>query len=305
MCSVTYRRAVEADRPALAAFAAPIQAEPRRHVAYLGTEPDSIAHEMVDEDDDWTTVSAVAERDGAVVGWLMGSVDADMGRVWWFGPFAEAPDDQWADLAEGLYRCARARLPSGVDQEEFGPDARFEALIEWASGAVGAHRDVGSAVLVLDGDGVERLAHHATDAGDPPLVVRTVTDDELAVVGALHDALFPGTHTTGERLVTGADERHVRLAAALGGEVVGYVAVERQPDGAGYIDYLGVSPSRRRRGVGAVLVRAGVRALRDIGCTECSLTVREDNDGARALYRRLGFVEERVIVPLRIGFTLP
>lgn len=320
------RRATEGDRPALAAFAARLQCDPGRHIAYLGTEADAIAAEMVDEDDDWTAVSAVAEVDGEIVGWMMGSVDEDMGRVWWFGPFVAAADEAWAERADPLYRAARSLLPAGVDQEEFGPDGRFVALVEWARDRVGAQREVGSAVLVLDGalqgeppdpddgpsdpDADPNVDTDADpDANQAPrpgaVVIRPVERRDVATVATMHDALFPGTHTTGEDIVTGADERHLRLVAELDGEVVGYVAAERQPDGAGYIDYLGVAPARRRQGIGAVLVRAAVDALREIGCEQCSLTVRETNDAARALYRRLGFVEERVIVPLRLGFTLP
>ena len=82
------------------------------------------------------------------------------------------------------------------------------------------------------------------------------------------------------------------------------MAVERQPDGSGYIDFLGVDPRFRRRGLGAELVRAGVAALAELGCTRCSLTVRDDNEAARRLYAGLGFVDERVIVPYRLGFSI-
>jgi ribosomal protein S18 acetylase RimI-like enzyme len=137
------------------------------------------------------------------------------------------------------------------------------------------------------------------------LPFRPVTSDDLATVGRLHDALFPNTHTTGAALVATRDPAKRRLVVELEGEVVGYVAVERQADGGGYIDFLGVDPAHRRRGIGAGLVRAGVAALGELRCDHFELTVREANTGARALYSSLGFVEERVIVPFRRGFTLP
>ena len=34
-----------------------------------------------------------------------------------------------------------------------------------------------------------------------------------------------------------------------------------------------------------------------------SVRTQDDNDGARRLYRSIGFDEERVLLPLRIGFT--
>jgi GNAT superfamily N-acetyltransferase len=285
------RRAVEPDRPVLAVLAAGQQRRPERHIAYLGDDADVIAAEMVEEDEDWTAVSAVAEHGGRPIGWLMGSVDPEMGRVWWFGPFADVDDDRWPSVAGALYEHARRLLPSSVDEEELGPDSRHVALIEWAQ-ARGFDVDPGSAVLTLTGV-IE----------GPSIAVRPVVPGDADVV-RLHDELFPGTHTTGAALMAGADDRHVRLVAEVDGSFVGYVAVELQPDGGGYVDYLGVEPSARRRGYGAELVRAGVAALREIGAGDVHLTVREANEGARALYVGLGFDEQRIIVPLRKGFRL-
>lgn len=52
---------------------------------------------------------------------------------------------------------------------------------------------------------------------------------------------------------------------------------------------LAVAPRWRRRGVAAVLLTAGDRALHAAGCDRCYLEVRDDNDAAIALYERLGF----------------
>lgn len=291
---VNLRRATEADRAALANLAEQLQRRPDRHVAYLGLDAASIAEELTEDVDDWTEAAVLAESDGRLLGWLMGSIDHDMGRVWWFGPFvADDEPGPWRQMADELDRAARALLPPEVTEEEYAPDERYVLLVEWAR-ARGAVADTGSAVLSLDG------------GLDPPSVpARPVRDDDRDALVPLHELLFPATHTTGAELVVGRDERRLRLVAhdASAG-LVGYVAVERQADGSGYIDYLGVDPSHRRRGLGADLVRAGVAALRERGCERVHLTVRTDNAAARSLYASLGFVEERVILPLRIGFSL-
>ncbi len=111
---------------------------------------------------------------------------------------------------------------------------------------------------------------------EPPTVaIREITTADHDVVIGLHDALFPGTHTTGAALVAGHGETHRRLVVESGGTVVGYIAVERQPDGGGYIDFVGVAPSARRKGLGGELVRAGVAELRRLGAT----TVASDRAG--------------------------
>ena len=292
--AVKLRRPTEDDRRALAEFATPLQARPSHHVAYLGADADTIAAEMTEDVDDWTEAAAVAEDDGRIVGWLMGSIDHDRGRVWWFGPFVDSDDaDAWTTIADQLDATARAGFDGSVDEEEYAFDARHATGPEWAVGR-GYLADPGSAILVLE---------HAIAASALP--VRSVTGDDLATVGRLHDLLFPDTHTTGAALVSTSDPRKRRLVAERDGELLGYVAVERQQDGRGYIDFLGVDPAHRRQGIGAQLVRAGVAALGELGCEQFDLTVREANAGARALYASLGFVEERVLLPFRRGFSLP
>jgi ribosomal protein S18 acetylase RimI-like enzyme len=294
------RTAVEADRPTLAAIAARQQRLPARHITYLGVEPEHIAAEMVGEDEDWTAVSAVVEDGDRIRAWLMGSVDAEMGRVWWFGPFVDdeaggGATDDWRGVADVLYGHASSLLPDAVDQEELAPDSRHVELAGWASDH-GFHLDPGSAILGLAG--VPRSSE-VRSAG----VIRTATAGDDRFV-ELHDQLFAGTHTTGRGLLDGADDDHVRLVLVVDGTIVGYVAVEVQPDGGGYIDFLGVDPAHRRHGHGLTLVRAGIAALAGRGCARFDLTVREANLGARALYGSLGFVEERIVHPYRKGFEL-
>ncbi|MCV2394025.1 GNAT family N-acetyltransferase [Actinotalea sp. M2MS4P-6] len=285
------RTAVPSDRSTLAVLAAGLQRRPERHVAYLGLDAETIAAEMVAEDDDWTAVSAVAERDGAPVGWLVGSVDQEIGRVWWFGPFITAEDEGWVAIADALDAHARALLPAAIDQEELAPDARFDVLIAWAR-AHGFAAESGSAVLTLGGP-----------LPGPAVEARPLRPDDVDVA-ALHDRLFPRTHATGDGLLRDADPDHLRLVVEQDGTPVGYLAAERQPDGDGYLDFLGVAEHARRQGWGGELVKAAVAALRALGCGRVHLTVRETNVAARSLYQGLGFVEERVIAPQRRGFSL-
>jgi ribosomal protein S18 acetylase RimI-like enzyme len=278
----------ERELATLARLAAPLQERPETHVIYVGTDADTILAEL--RETTWQEVGVVAVDGDETIGWLVGDVDPDMGRVWWHGPFVAAA--AWDAVASELLEAGRRELPGQVAQEELAVDARFERCRSWA-GVEGFVQEEGSFVLDLVGP------------IDPPTAsVREITTDDHEVVIGLHEALFPGTHTTGATLVAGHDETHRRLVIESGGAVVGYVAVERQPDGSGYIDFLGVAPSARRKGLGGELVRAGVAELRRMGAATIGLTVREGSTGARDLYVSLGFREERVAVPLRRGFSL-
>ena len=282
------RSAVDGDLAAIAELAAGLQSDPAAANAYLGVEQRGIVSEL--DDIDWRSVSAVAIDDGRLIGWLVGDVDAELGRVFWLGPFVAA--ESWEDAASRLYLGASKLLAPQITEQEMAIDSRFERYQSWAA-AHGFTADEGSLAFVLE-----------TDPGPPEIELRSARDDDLSQLGALHEALFPGTHTTGRQLVENRDADHVRLVSEVEGSVAGYVAFEVQPDGSGYLDFLGVATAFRRRGLGAQLVRAAVTELVERGASPIHLTVREHSHGARALYVGLGFVEERVIRPLRKGFTL-
>jgi ribosomal protein S18 acetylase RimI-like enzyme len=284
------RRIHDADElVALARFAAPLQASADAHVAFLGVDADGIAAELAETT--WAEVSAVALIDDVVAGWLVGDVDPEMGRVWWFGPFVNA--GEWEDVAGRLLTACRAQLGSGISEEEMAVDAEFLRCRAWAP-TYGFKEEEGSVAVVLD-----------RPLGPASTHIRDIADSDHDAVASLHDELFPGTHTTGRDLAAGHDATHRRLVIEHDGVLDGYIAVERLADGTGYIDFVGVARRARRRGLGGELVRAGVSELHRLGVSSISLTVRAGNAGARELYESLGFSEERLLVPLRRGFTIP
>jgi ribosomal protein S18 acetylase RimI-like enzyme len=279
------RKAVADDLEQMVRLAASQQVDGSRHIGYLGSDVESIATDITAVDV-WTARTAVAvDESGRLIGWLLAESDDDMGRAWWWGPFVE--DGNWAEIADRLYRLS----PDLTDarEEELAPDTRNSQAADFAQrhGFVG---ETASAVLSYRGGGF----------GGRSSVL--ALDDEWKVgVARLHDALFPGTHTTGDSLVASDD---VRLVVVEDGELIGYVAAEVHSDGSGYIDYLGVSPAARRRGVGRWLVEGAADVLLALGASSVDLTVRESNHAARALYVSLGFTEERLVRPFRKGFTL-
>lgn len=313
------RRATTDDLDRLAELAEALQSRPERHVAYLSAERKAIAAELTDLGD-WSMVSSVALHGAEPVGFLVGEVDEEIGRVWWLGPFvtqtaeagAAGSGDGWARAATALLEHGGRQLPAAVDQEELAVDDRFVDLIGWAPDH-GFAVDPASAILTrplepvsprADRGDEQKDAERDADGRDGGLVIRATTPDDAAVVGPLHDRLFPDTHLPGHRLLDGS-ERLVRLVAEVDGETVGYVALEHTADDEAYIDYLGVDERWRRRGIGRELVEAGAAVGRRLGCRRAALTVRTANDGARALYRSIGFTEERILQPLRRGFRLP
>lgn len=82
----------------------------------------------------------------------------------------------------------------------------------------------------------------------------------------------------------------VLVAVEADDRVVGFL-VARQMADEGEILNVGVTPARRRAGVGRALVAQGLEHLYALGARQVYLEVRESNHAARALYRGFGFTE--------------
>ncbi len=80
------------------------------------------------------------------------------------------------------------------------------------------------------------------------------------------------------------------LIAMLGGRIAGYAMVfYRSTSRTARLYSIATAPEARGKGVAATLMTAAERAARNRGCVALRLEVREDNAGAIALYRRLGY----------------
>lgn len=270
------------------------QAEPVSHVVFVGEEPDVIAAEFAAEPR-WRERTFVARDGDEIVGVVLAAVDDDMGRVWWYGPWGSPHEAR-----EAVLEAASAAMPSWVTEEEFGPDRRNHAVAALAEQR-GCIRNTGSYVLSMDplvAPDVAPVAGVTVHALASP-GAGALADD----AAALHDLLFPGTHTTGARLVA-AERTSVLVAVDDDGSLLGYVASDVQADGTGYVDFIGTAPAARRRGVARALLAEQLRRWAAAGVAASNLTVREDSEGAQALYEGLGYVTVRTIAPWRRGFDL-
>jgi ribosomal protein S18 acetylase RimI-like enzyme len=84
------------------------------------------------------------------------------------------------------------------------------------------------------------------------------------------------------------------LVAVEAERIVGTVMVGY--DGhRGWINYLGVAPDQRRRGIGRLLMQEAETRLRALGCPKINLQVRTSNTEVIEFYRRIGFKEDPVV----------
>ena len=84
------------------------------------------------------------------------------------------------------------------------------------------------------------------------------------------------------------------FVAASGDEVVGSVMVGH--DGRrGWINYLAVLPTYRRRGLGTTVTATAESYLTELGCPKVNLQVRESNPDVVGFYVALGYMDDHVM----------
>ena len=88
-----------------------------------------------------------------------------------------------------------------------------------------------------------------------------------------------------------ADSVDGTVVAVADGEIVGSLHVWASRFGFGEIG-MAVAQPWRGRGVGSALLAAAIERARDDGLHKLALDVFPHNEGAIALYRKFGFVEE-------------
>ena len=69
----------------------------------------------------------------------------------------------------------------------------------------------------------------------------------------------------------------------------------------GWVNYLGVHPADRRRGLGRLLMDEAEARLRALGCAKVNLQIRTSNTAASEFYRRIGYsLDEAVSMGKRL-----
>jgi ribosomal protein S18 acetylase RimI-like enzyme len=137
---------------------------------------------------------------------------------------------------------------------------------------------------------VVRLARLAEDV-ESKEVARLLTAYAHEALGG--EALDPQTATRAIELVAGSADAFV-LLASVGTTNVGLAICLPSIStfaAAGVVNVhdLWVDREFRARGLGSELLRCVRREAEQRGCAKVTLEVREDNPGARRLYRRRGF----------------
>lgn len=252
----------------------------RSHLAELAELPK-------DEAAFWRAVGSSGETLG-VVGC---EIDRAQGRAWIRGPWS-VPGPSSALLDDALLKTLERALPE-INRLDAFPSEDDTALAALYRGAGYCRLDVHRVMQAALGD-----------AGKLPGAdqrVRPARLDDLPQWLPLHHGLFPGSYLSDDEIAESiGDGPRLVLTAQLDGEPAGYLLAKDDATGDElYVDYLGVDPAARGRGLGRALLRQAMSWGEDRGRRRAALTVRQDRAEALSLYRQCGFQQARAGVHWR------
>ncbi|MFT3971061.1 MAG: GNAT family N-acetyltransferase [Micropruina sp.] len=289
-------RKVAADElSALLDFIAGRQADPATGTCYLGTDRESIRLELEELGDDAWPGSAlvVTDESGRIVGATVTEADAELGRSWINGPWAA--DGYWDAVARPLVEAAVAQCPPEINAHEFSGDVLNQPMADLAA-ELGWTASVPNHVFVAKAD-----AASDWPADDPR--VRAPRPDDFDAIAPLHAAEFPDTYLSTRQMIDeGIAGDRITVVSEADGVLLGYAAGRMQPDGAGYLDFIAVTPEARGSGAGlGLMVTVSRRIMAAAPGGDVNLTVQDHRSPAIGLYRRLRFGLETTIV----GYSSP
>jgi hypothetical protein len=218
-------------------------------------------------------------------------VDADpeISRAWLYGPLVEHAE--WHSVADALYAASVKVIPDGISEQDLFCDIKNLNVAAFAERHGFPLRSENAIVTLERGD------YKKTASSESPFTIVDYFPAFFEQFEQCHNLLFPTTYFTARQIVEKLDSTRRLFIGLENGILKGYHFCKVEADArSGYIDFIGVDESVRGRGLGAILLAAGIDWMLSFPETDrISLTVNADNVPALKLYSNFGFVTERVM----------
>ena len=269
----------------LVQFVASLNSEGEHHIGFFGEgEADvrsSLAECLIPASDGFT----MAYEENELVGVFGVDADPEINRAWLFGPLVDHTD--WHEIADQLYSKVLPRIPVNIRDYDLFADVQNTRMEAFAV-RHGFPLNSENAVLTLMREDYQPAAKRQSQ-------VMRYQKRFFKRFATLHQALFPNAYFTARQIAEKIDDHHRLFLAVEGRQLLGYHFCKIEPE-SGYVDFIGTASSARGRGIGADLLAAGVDWMLSAPTTQkINLTVNADNVPARRLYKKFGFVTDRIM----------
>lgn len=269
---MTIRSIKAHDIPMIASAMAGRNESPKDRCGYIGSDIEGIARYLNEIYEDGGSI--LISRDGLVAG----DVVDDNRSVEVIGPYADSVIAVNELIEELRYRHPSYDLLFFVDKEN-------DKVIQ--------------AVTALGGTAEEHweMERELIEEEEIDPHIRPYRRGEF--VYHLHDELFPRAYYSGRSLEEMSLSAQGKLAVYKdGSDILGYIFYQTDP---GYIDFLGVTESARKQGIGSKLLAYACQDAWDEGARHIQMSVRKINPAGLAFMEKHGFTiaEENIALRLR------
>ncbi|WP_391122758.1 GNAT family N-acetyltransferase [Psychrobacillus sp. L3] len=278
------------DTEKLAYFLAEMNVEPKHHIGYCGTEEKEILHSLLHtfSDLDLSESFALAYAHGEIIGAIGFDIDKESKSAEVWGPFIRESQD-FNMLANALWEKLQTLVPVEINTYLFFVNKQNSNVRNFA--AEKNAKENGSHLIL------EALRHRFHNPKHKDIVKYKSSFKNNFF--ELHELAFPNTYYNAKEIVNRLDEDNlVLIMQDVNEKIKGYVYVEADPvHGEGTIEYIAVSPSYRKQGIGKTLIRAALSHLFSYEeIQEVSLCVESHNEKAIHLYQAAGFQTKHELI---------
>lgn len=268
-------------------FVARLNSDGAHHIGFFGEgEADvraSLAECLIPTVDGFM----LAYEGNQLIGVFGVDADSEINRAWLFGPLVE--HDDWHTIADKLYEQVLSVIPAGIRDYDLFCDEQNVHMQEFAARHGFPLRSENAVMTLLR----EKYTPTAKN------VSQIISFDErfFNQFEKLHKVLFPNAYFTARQMVERINKTHQLFLAMENENILGYHFCKIEPEAeSGYVDFIGTDESARGRGIGADLLASGIDWMLSAPSTKkINLTVNADNVPALGLYKKFGFVTERVM----------
>lgn len=268
-------------------FVARLNSDGAHHIGFFGDgEADvrsSLAECLIPTADGFM----LAYDNDQLIGIFGVDADPEVNRAWLFGPLVNHTD--WHTIADQLYEQVLSVIPAGIRDYDLFCDEQNVHMQEFAA-RHGFPLRSENAVMTL-------LREKYTPTAENMSQIISFDERFFNQFEKLHKVLFPNAYFTARQMVERINETHQLFLAMENENILGYHFCKIEPEAeSGYVDFIGTDESARGRGIGADLLASGIDWMLSAPSTKkINLTVNADNVPALGLYKKFGFVTERVM----------
>jgi len=271
----------------LVSFVARLNSEGKHHIGFFGEGEADVRASLTECLIPPAEGFRLAYDGEQLVGVFGMDADPEISRAWLFGPLVQHED--WHEIADMLYAEVLPLIPVDIRDYDLFCDIQ-NIHVEGFAARHGFPLRSENAVMTLVRGNYKPTAKRRTQ-------ISTYQKGFFEPFEKLHNELFPNAYFTARRIVEKINGEHQLYFAIEDGQLLGYHFCKIEPGSeSGYVDFIGTDASARGRGIGADLLASGMDWMLAAPTTKSiSLTVKADNVPAQSMYKKFGFVTERIM----------